>query len=177
MKLCSQCGASLAEDTVKCPQCGQWMVPIRTDRGRTKKRRGLGWLLLSILAGCAGWWIWLGPGLPTPPSSTGGHEAPAAPSIDLLRSDLETLSRLQEVYFQDRGIFAGLPSILGFTASEGVQVSIVSTGEAWSGTTFPAQGGRGRGCAVFVGSIPPPREPMEPSAPGRVECRGGPQGS
>lgn len=171
MKACPQCDSPLAEDTVKCPQCGKWMVTTRATSRPGRGRGVRGWLLiLGVLTVGASWMRW-GPGLPSMPDEMGADREAPTPSLDVLRADLEGLFRLQEEHYRNHGVFAGLPSMLGFTTAEGVQVSMVSTGDAWSGTAVPAAGaGEGPGCAVYVGDIPAPRIPVQPAEPGRVTC-------
>jgi hypothetical protein len=93
--------------------------------------------------------------------------------LDGMRSDLETLIDLQEAYVRENGEYSGNPSTLGFEASEGMRVSLISTPTGWSAAATHVEHPRDFGCAVYVGSARPPPTPVRPTSPGTVECSEG----
>lgn len=177
MKACPHCSATLEDDAVRCGTCGKWVIPGRSrtnsKRGRTRNRTRLLLLVGLILLV---WVVWalpegvLSPGGVMGPG--GGAETASSPSSVLatLRSDLERLRESEESYFQVHGEYSGTPGDLGFTSSDGVIVSIIATPEGWSGAATSEALGSERGCAVFVGGIHPPRNPVTPSEPGKIVC-------
>lgn len=174
MKLCPHCSAQLEDDAVKCRRCGRWVVEKKTGSGARRKGGGsrTRLVLLGALAVLA-WILWATPeGTIHPREILDLGLSPAA-ALATMREDLEDLQALQERYQATHGQFSGDPSVLGFTPSDGVNVSLVTTPGGWSAATTHEEHGPGLGCAIFVGSILPPRVPVQPTAPGTVACSGG----
>jgi len=174
MKSCPHCAAILEENTVRCGQCGKWVVTDRDVRRPKKKRSGgkKRLLLLGALILLA-WAIRKFPESTINPREGPDLKPPQAATLDAMGSDLEALLALQAGYFQRESVYAGSPSTLGFQASEGVTVSLIVTPTGWwaaaTHEAFPSD----VGCAVYGGSASPPRSPIIPSEPGVVECTGG----
>ena len=173
MKSCPHCSASLEEDAVRCRRCGKWVVGERDQRkpnkkaGSTRKRL----LILGALVLLA-WAVWA---TPTNKMDTRGilSSTPSrAASIKVMKSDLQSLVALQAEYYRSRGSYSGNPSVLGFTASDGVNVSLIATPTGWSAAATHEGHPPEAGCAVYGGSASPPRSPISPAEPGVIECTG-----
>lgn len=191
MKLCPKCSAEVEDGDVKCPACGHWMLnpgPVgyahrSSGRARGRWRKKMGLLVLLLLAAWALAARWQG--VPSPLSVFGGlltalgledGFAPGASLGEQMRFTLEDLTALENVYFQENGEFSGNPLALGFKPPESIRVTIAASSAGWSATATAREPSSGRepssreGCAVYQGSITPPRVPLEPSGPGKVEC-------
>jgi hypothetical protein len=174
MKICPYCSGQLEDDDVKCRLCGEWIIqgrgkaaPSRGKKGKRKKNRG--WRPRAsawIVAGLALWGIYRvffsGGGAP---GLLGGR-----PPLEVVRADLEALTALQDEYAREHGGFTGNTFSLGFTASEGVTVSLTAAPAGWSATGIHRNLPASEGCAVFVGDARPPVSPLTPPTPGIVAC-------
>lgn len=175
MKLCPHCNAFLEENAARCSRCGKWVIGggHREAEGRkTRKKGGSGRSRLLLLLGLVlvAWVVWRLPEAPIDPRELLESKPNQRTAIQAIRSDLIRLLASQEEYFRTHGEYSGAPGAMGFTASEGVGVSIIATPTGWSGTAthedFPPE----FGCAVFEGSARPPRSPVSPVVPGVIEC-------
>ena len=72
-----------------------------------------------------------------------------------IRSDLRNLATAQEEYLSENGVYSSDPTLLPYTHSEGVIVTIIEVRVGgWSATTTHAQGDPGT-CALFYGTAAP----------------------
>ncbi len=90
--------------------------------------------------------------------------------ISELRRDLERTAERQVLHFLDEEVFSSSFETLALRRKEGVVFSLNGTEEGWSATASHVALGTDRGCAVFLGSVPAPTDPVEPSMPGQVAC-------
>jgi len=173
MKICPHCSAQLEDDAVKCRRCGRWLVKKNKEEASKKKAVGgrVRLLLLGILAVLA-WVLWAAPERKVNPRKILDLGPSPAAALATMRGDLETLQALQKEYQGAHGQYSGDPDALGFTPSEGVSLSLVTTPGGWSAAATHEEHGPELGCAVFEGSILPPRSPVHPSVPGSVICSG-----
>lgn len=88
--------------------------------------------------------------------------------ITTLKADLRNLSSQQEIHHGNQSSYTNDLSVLGFTASSGVAVTVVAAdATGWSATATHA--GSAETCAVFYGSA----APVAPAtSAGVVECSG-----
>jgi hypothetical protein len=174
MKLCPHCSASLEENTVKCRRCGKWVVPVR-EVGVTRKRRRGNRKRLVVLGGLAlfAWAVWAMPEgtLSTRESLELNPDRQTA--LGIMRNDLETLAATQESYFRTYQAYSGSRSALGFSASDGVAISIIATPTGWSATATHEDHPSAVGCAIYGGSASPPPSPIIPPEPWITACTRG----
>jgi hypothetical protein len=128
-------------------------------------------ILLSALVLLA-WAVWATSADKIDPQGILDLTPSRAASIKVMESDLQKLVALQAEYYRTRGNYSGNPSALGFTASEGVNVSLITTPTGWSAAATHEEHPPEVGCAVYGGSASPPRSPISPAQPGFVECTG-----
>lgn len=171
MKLCPHCSASLEENAAKCPSCEKWVVPIRETSPPPRTRKGLKTRILVLgLLGFLAWVVWAMPEGYRNPREILELEPSRGEILGTLRADLETMVRLQDEYHGNNGAYSGNTLALGFTASEGAQISIIATPTGWSATARHGGIPPEDGCAVFGGSSRPPQSPILPDEPGEVRC-------
>ncbi len=173
MKSCPHCAASLEEDAVRCGRCGKWVVK-REDGSRSRKNGRTGRKSLIILGGLIllVWAVWGIPKSPLDPREILDLKPTLAASLEIMESDLQNLTALEAEHYRTRGSYSGNPSALGFRASQGVNVSLISTLTGWSSTATHEEYPPGVGCAVYGGTASPPRSPISPAQPDIVECTG-----
>ena len=171
MKLCPHCAASLEEDAVKCGRCGKWVVRGR-DGSRSKKKGRAGRKRLIILGGLIllVWAVWGIPENIINPREILDLKPTLAATLEVMESDLQNLAALQAEHYRTRGSYSGNPAILGFRASDGVNVSLIATLTGWSSSATHEEYPQDVGCAVYGGTASPPRSPISPAQPGIVEC-------
>jgi len=174
MKLCPHCSSSLEDDAVKCRRCGKWVVekrarpPAKKNKGSFRKR-----LIILGALGILAWAVWNMPEGYRDPRELLDLKPSRETVLQTLRSDLEELVRLEGEFYRTEGSYSGTPSALGFTASEGVNLSLIATPTGWSGAATHEDHPPEAGCAVFGGSGRPPQAPIRPTEPEVVECTGG----
>jgi len=173
MKICPHCATRLEEDSVKCPRCGKWVVQKRAGGGQkgkisaARKHR----ILIGAMIVLA-WAVWRIPIRSINPREILDLNPNVPMALAAMESDLETLKTLQARHFRLEGSYSGIPSVLGFEASEGVNVSLIVTPTGWSASATHEQFPSTVGCAVFEGSATPPHSPLRPAQAGAVECTG-----
>lgn len=72
----------------------------------------------------------------------------------MLQSDLRYLATLQEVYWNENRVYSADPDAIGFTASEGVVITVVEADRNGWGATANHDGTPDT-CAFYVGSATP----------------------
>jgi hypothetical protein len=87
-----------------------------------------------------------------------------------LRRDLERSAERQIVHYLDEQAFSSSLEGLRLPLEDGVVLSLTGSEEGWSATASHVALGEDRGCAVFLGSVPAPTDPVRPPAPGQVAC-------
>lgn len=90
--------------------------------------------------------------------------------LDALRWELQGVAAQQALYRADHGAYATSLEELGFQPSEGVDVSIVASRSGWSATAGHRELAETDGCAVYVGTAPPPAGPVTPVRKGEIDC-------
>ena len=68
-----------------------------------------------------------------------------------LKSDLKNLASMQEIHFSEHGQYTSDPVALGFTHSDGVEVTIVAAADRWAATTHHVAVGDRIQCGIRVG--------------------------
>ena len=173
MKSCPHCSASLEEDAVRCRRCGKWVVGERNQRkpnkkaGRTRKHL----LILGALVLLA-WALWGIPENTINPREILDLRPRRGTILSAMESDLQNLAALQAEHYRTQGSYSGNPSALGFTASDGMNLSLIATPTGWSASATHEEHPPEVGCAVYGGSASPPRSPISPAEPGVIECTG-----
>lgn len=90
--------------------------------------------------------------------------------LDALRWDLQNVAAHQALYRADHGTYATSVEELGIHPSEGVDVSIVASRRGWSATAGHRELAETDGCAVYLGTAPPPGGPVTPVRKGEIAC-------
>ncbi len=87
-----------------------------------------------------------------------------------IRSDLKNLASQQEIYFSDHETYSADPVQLGFTHSDGVEVTVFASQDGWSARATHAALEQSKSCAIYVGAAPVPIEQLEGAEPGELAC-------
>ena len=90
-----------------------------------------------------------------------------------MKSDIKNLASQQEIYYADNYAYTSATTLLGFTNSDGVTVTMSTvTSSGWAATSTHAALGTAEGCAYYYGTATAPTSPTTPTAPGEVACTG-----
>ena len=167
MKSCPYCSGELEDDAVKCHHCGEWVIKgrVRQKKGG-KKGRGPKRLLLFFFLLFTAWGAYA---VLSSPGDPVGFLSRLSPQ-EMVRSELETLVKLEEEYFREHGAYSGNLLALGFSPAPEVAVSVTATPTGWSATATHERRPRTEGCAVYMGTARPPQGPTSPPQPGIVDC-------
>jgi hypothetical protein len=92
--------------------------------------------------------------------------------LEILRSDLETLTDRQVEYHFANGSYSGNTLALGYAPTDRVNVSLIATPTGWTAVATHEDHPATLGCAVYGGAATPPRAPVRPIEPGVVVCSG-----
>ena len=88
-----------------------------------------------------------------------------------MKSDLKNLASQQEIYYADEYSYATTTSLLSFTNSDGVTISLEATSSGWSASAVHAALGTAEGCVIYYGTATPPTiSSTTASVPGQVTC-------
>ena len=94
-----------------------------------------------------------------------------------LKSDLKSLASAQEIYYSKNLSYTDDEAVLGFTASQAVNMGGITVEggadglQGWSASaTHNALPTATNGCAIYAGSATPPSSPATPSKPGVPAC-------
>jgi Tfp pilus assembly protein PilE len=88
-----------------------------------------------------------------------------------MKSDLKNLASQQEIYYADEYSYATTTSLLSFTNSDGVTISLAATSSGWSASAVHAALGTAEGCVIYYGTATPPTiSSTTVSVPGQVTC-------
>lgn len=170
MKLCPYCSSQIEDEDAKCRFCGEWVIRRRRRSGPRKKKRGAGrrplvLLAVILLAAWGGYRLFSSP-------DTAARVLGRPTLLETVRADLDRLSGLEADYAREHERYTGNTFALGFSASEGVTVSLTATPTGWAATATHRELPSAEGCAVFVGTAKPPTSPVSPEATGEVVCTG-----
>jgi prepilin-type N-terminal cleavage/methylation domain-containing protein len=88
-----------------------------------------------------------------------------------MKSDLKNLASQQEIYYSDEYAYTSDTAQLGFVESNGVNVTIASTGSTgWNATATHDALATTEGCEIYYGSAANPGGPGTAVSPGEIAC-------
>lgn len=70
--------------------------------------------------------------------------------VSAMKSDLKNLASQQEIYYADNYAYSATAATLGFSASDGVTVTITASATGWNATA--SHSGTTQTCDVFYGT-------------------------
>ena len=71
-----------------------------------------------------------------------------------IKSDLKNLASQEEIHFAEHGTYSNDWRELGFTHSDGVEVTIFASQDAWAAVATHAAVEDEAGCAIYIGETP-----------------------
>ena len=89
-----------------------------------------------------------------------------------MKSDLKNLASQQEIYYSDQYAYTNSATLLAFTNSDGVIVSMSNVSSSgWAASATHLALGGTEGCVIFYGTVATsPSSPTSASQPGQVAC-------